>query len=643
VANYKDVNTPAWATTAFLAVMAQLTVFDIERGMDAAETFLKIVEPAEIKAALTRMVFEEMGHTESYRYIIENFGLPVTGPDNFYDTWKKVPAMRKRVEKAQSVSDSLMRAYENKEIDENAFVTEFLRATFFWFFIFEGIQFWLNLLGPIQALSDLKYYEKAAEQFRYIARDECIAEGTEVLTPNGWLPVEKVAMETSLAQWHSDNTISWTTPVALSTHVAESYIEFEIPKPGFRQRVSDNHRMVYWTSHGNLKVIQAKLATPNTLSKHPVAAPLRELETEAGLTTLERFQIALQADGSLSDRYDGSRCGTVPARFSFSKRRKIERLERILSELGWNYVASVRVADGERKEQIKFIVDIPLSANPTKKITDVFSLNGKSLRWCREFIEEVAEWDGHRVAENLSRIHYSSKDKSNSDFIQAAATLAGYRTRLTVQEDLRSNTFSSMNRVHISKHENSVKGGRMLKTRKDGPIQMYGIEVPSSFLVIRDGGGVSITGNSQHIALGVDLWKWVIAQYPSAVTENLIDTIHTDIRESVDSEKEFISYVMRDGAFVGYDATRHGETAEWLANHRLKVCGLPTVYENPTHHFRELFSRKMETMAETNFFEQHVKEYKTGSGLSWDEEEDEGHWPGDFLGNMQSQGWSEEK
>jgi hypothetical protein len=45
---------------------------------------------------------------------------------------------------------------------------------------------------------------------------------------------------------------------------------------------------------------------------------------------------------------------------------------------------------------------------------------------------------------------------------------------------------------------------------------------------------------------------------------------------------------------------------------------------------------------EASFFEVRNTEYRVG-GLSWGEEEDEGHWPGDFLGNMQSQGWSEEK
>jgi ribonucleoside-diphosphate reductase beta chain len=46
------------------------------------------------------------------------------------------------------------------------------RALVFWFLIFEGVWFWISLLGPIQQLSRLGRFRGGAAQFIYIARDE---------------------------------------------------------------------------------------------------------------------------------------------------------------------------------------------------------------------------------------------------------------------------------------------------------------------------------------------------------------------------------------------------------------------------------------------------------------------------------------
>jgi ribonucleoside-diphosphate reductase beta chain len=47
-----------------------------------------------------------------------------------------------------------------------------LRSLVFWFLLFEGVWFWVSLLGPIQQLARLGVFKGGAEQFTYIARDE---------------------------------------------------------------------------------------------------------------------------------------------------------------------------------------------------------------------------------------------------------------------------------------------------------------------------------------------------------------------------------------------------------------------------------------------------------------------------------------
>ncbi len=178
VADWKSPDTDPKHRHLFEAVMAQLTTFDIERGDDAAETFLSVFQPAEIRHFLKRLVWEEALHTRSYRYVIENLGIPLT----IYDLWKEVPAMRARVEMAQELSAPVIEwigraTHRGRGPSDLIRINvdgrqDLLRSLVFWFLIFEGVWFWVNLLGPIQQLSRLGRFKGAAEQFQYIARDE---------------------------------------------------------------------------------------------------------------------------------------------------------------------------------------------------------------------------------------------------------------------------------------------------------------------------------------------------------------------------------------------------------------------------------------------------------------------------------------
>ncbi len=172
VADWKSPDTDPKHRHLFQSVMAQLTTFDIERGDDAAETFLSVFQPAEVRHFLKRLVWEEALHTRSYRYVIENLGIPLT----IYDLWKEVPAMRARVEMAQAISKDveLMTAVKRYFAEEPDATDRraILRSLVFWFLIFEGVWFWVSLLGPVQQLARLGVFRGGAEQFQYIARDE---------------------------------------------------------------------------------------------------------------------------------------------------------------------------------------------------------------------------------------------------------------------------------------------------------------------------------------------------------------------------------------------------------------------------------------------------------------------------------------
>ncbi len=175
VHDYKNSATDPKHKHLFESVMAQLTTFDILRGDEIAESLLPIMQPAEIKHFLKRMIWEEALHTRSYRYIIENLGISL----EIYTRYKTVPAFKARVDmcdhKSQFLFSILGRVY--RRIDDLCDLStdqkqDILRSMIFYFLLFEGTWFWMSLLGPIQQLSRLGYFKGAAEQFTYIARDE---------------------------------------------------------------------------------------------------------------------------------------------------------------------------------------------------------------------------------------------------------------------------------------------------------------------------------------------------------------------------------------------------------------------------------------------------------------------------------------
>lgn len=156
VALYRSNYCPTPEKHLFESIMAQLTTFDIQRGDDAAETFLQIFQPAEIKHYLKRLIWDEALHTRSYRYIIENLGIDI----EIYERYKTVPSMKARVD------------YANAQRPDVTSKQSILKSLIFWSLIFEGIWFMLNLKGPLQALAKRGLFKGAAEQLQYIARDE---------------------------------------------------------------------------------------------------------------------------------------------------------------------------------------------------------------------------------------------------------------------------------------------------------------------------------------------------------------------------------------------------------------------------------------------------------------------------------------
>lgn len=237
-----------------------------------------------------------------------------------------------------------------------------------------------------------------------------------------------------------------------------------------------------------------------------VNAGLKKTGNRNALTTEERLLIAISADGSYDTttinhngglRRTGEISGTVPVRFSFSKQRKIDRLCSLAEDAGWEirfYKSTPKTGEVKEKKNISLYVPVEY-VDRDKKLSTLGPLDDVTYEWCRDFIDEISRWDGYN--NTGSRITWGSVREDEARFVQAVAALAGYRTHWKTIVDNRKETFSDYYRLQIHKKMN-WSGGQAVNKIENGPAEVYCVQVPSTFLVTRNQGSVTITGNCVH-------------------------------------------------------------------------------------------------------------------------------------------------
>lgn len=335
-----------------------------------------------------------------------------------------------------------------------------------------------------------------------VSEIECLTKDHEVLTTKGWLPINEVTTSTVVAQYcPEEKIIEFVNPTAtISKRYKGKGYRFFNHKNYVSQVVTAKHRMLKINKFtGEVIVDEAsqfdydKGATSGTFVC-PVTGVFKK-EDVSVLSPIERFYIAAQADGHISNRYTGELCGTIPVWFGFSKERKIKRLFSICEEAHLEIKELTPDREiGNVKQKRNFKVNIPLKNVVDFKSFDWVDLKNKSTSWCRDFVEELRLWDG---TTNKSCIMFSSKNKSVADKAQAIGTLAGMRTHKRISIDTRKDTYSDMHIVSF-KDVQYVSGQCINKVEFDMDEDVFCISVPSSFFVIRHQNAVSITGNCLH-------------------------------------------------------------------------------------------------------------------------------------------------
>lgn len=317
----------------------------------------------------------------------------------------------------------------------------------------------------------------------------CLIPGTEVLTKAGWCKIESLPKGLEVAQWHTSDKIDWAVP----TEYHNPYYTGELitcnGKVSFTG--TPDHRVpVYDTGTAKLKDF-----TLETLPKN--SGCLRFLSTgtlnvgEEWDKNFIRLLVAAQAEGSWTDS------GAI--RFGFQTVRKIQRLRRILQDLGidagnFGLATTPSGKSITLKATLKQVERLRDCIGKEKLFGDwLLSLGPESLK---VFIEEVGFWD-ESYLEGNREWEYFTTVKENADWVRTVAALTGHHSSLHVQQDF---DWKPTYRVNITVRCNPVPNYKYSPHLHEwGTIPydgtVYCLSVPSSYFLIRYNGQISVTGN----------------------------------------------------------------------------------------------------------------------------------------------------
>ena len=311
------------------------------------------------------------------------------------------------------------------------------------------------------------------------ARPESFSRDTEVLTPHGWVTVDKVTNETYISQVNPDLTTTFVRPTAIHPHEQSHCYHIHDKIGRVDLIVTEGHGMIY-EKEGKLWKERADSVKYYQGVKHHVSAPT-SVNTKVTFMPEHRLAIAYQADGHTRNYKE------YGYTFSFTKERKQQRLKEILDDCGYEYSEYKDGNNGHLGYYVKSKIRL-------YKHFDWINLALISKEWCQQFIEELSYWDSTRRTN--SRFKFDTINRSVADKVQAIAILAGYNCLLSIHIDDRSPNYSDVYSLSIRTNYQPVDGQCIVKERISFKDTTYCFEVSSGMLLVRRNGAVAISGNT---------------------------------------------------------------------------------------------------------------------------------------------------
>ena len=357
----------------------------------------------------------------------------------------------------------------------------------------ESFLFYSGFFTPLWYLGNNKL-PNVAEIIKLIIRDECMTKDQEVLTPKGWVSVADIRPQDLVLQFDKETRRTNFAPVStISTDFAPKLYNFKSQLGYVDLTCSPKHRIIRKaiTSDG-LVTRTAETNFGQTSSWLHSTPLLTDNKGATSLTDWEKFYLLMSRYGTLTQQAQ-----QVDLVVSSGKLGKVERFKALFDCLGLDYVAyNYKYGNGNMIR----ISDVPnqgIDLNKLKLLPKR-DLNTVTLDWCQDYLDTLFDWVGSNECE--TSLNYYSTHKQYIDYVQSLCTLVGYKTRISVVKDSDPYTVDGVKNycLHVIKNCSLTAGTSVVRTEVKGA-QVYGIQVPSGYLVTRGkGGSVVITGNSVH-------------------------------------------------------------------------------------------------------------------------------------------------
>lgn len=330
----------------------------------------------------------------------------------------------------------------------------------------------------------VQWADQAREEGKKVHLWLCYSPDTEVLTPSGWTKLPALSEGTQVAQYDRDSEqVSFTYPLA------RQVLDYDGPMIQFDSKASNllvtpDHRTLTKYRHaGKVTVPASEIKVKRLL---PVSG-IKVGGTADWSPTEARLWAAWQADGVKPSR--GHQGG-----WNIKRADKNERLLKLLSEAGVSYQTSEL---GSRPGFTWTKIDMRSNRVFAHKQFD-WSL----LDWTYEtriaFLEELRYWDGEPNSESGRAFRFFTSYEPSADIVTAVASISGWAAS--------KRTYSRLDRP-ASQTEYSVTlnpGTTWREMTKPaqivGPVvggRVYCLSVPSTYLIVRRNGRVSISGNCE--------------------------------------------------------------------------------------------------------------------------------------------------
>ena len=360
----------------------------------------------------------------------------------------------------------------------------------------ESFLFYSGFFTPLWYLGNNKL-PNVAEIIKLIIRDECLVKDQEVLTPEGWVSVAEIRPGDVILQFNPKTRKSEFASVqTVSTDYVPKLYNFSSKTGYVNLTCTPKHRLIRKSLTSDAYTVREAENTYGQTAYwlHPRPLELNESsDLKHNINLWEEFYIVASKYGSVVRAGEG-----FSLTFTFRRPQLIERLRYLLTSLRIYF----KETDFKNTPDVAFripslfnsAIDVErLKHLPKRDLTEV------SLHWVEDYLEKVIFWYGHKNSKNS--LCYITSNRDSLDWVQALATLAGYKTRIR-EDGFYKSEFLPDDTPHyclIFVTNECVTTGHVVERNEVDGEQVYGIQVPTGFLVTRGkGGSVVITGNSVH-------------------------------------------------------------------------------------------------------------------------------------------------